>query len=170
MSPGGSTPNSRRSRPELPPSSVTVTTAVTVSVPIGRLPARARRGPRGRPGDPCRRRSPRCAERVVACLRPVYSEAAGESGRGVRSGSVERGNRIHGASRAQLRCQQGIAGLFGQSVRLTLTNRRKSPRGPQKSAARREKSRPIDGQRSYACVTSAHFGAPNLDNSLERAL
>ena len=30
MSPGGSTPNSRRSRPELPPSSVTVTTAVNV--------------------------------------------------------------------------------------------------------------------------------------------
>ena len=38
MSPGGSTPNSRRSRPELPPSSVTVTIAVTVSADIQASP------------------------------------------------------------------------------------------------------------------------------------
>jgi hypothetical protein len=38
MSPGGNTSNSRRSRPELPPSSVTVTTAVmSMGAPRGGL-------------------------------------------------------------------------------------------------------------------------------------
>ena len=43
MSPGGSTPMSRRSRPELPPSSATVTTAVRLLVSSFRPPSSAAR-------------------------------------------------------------------------------------------------------------------------------
>ena len=96
MSPGGSTPNSRRSRPELPPSSVTVTTAVTVSVAQSDFAlVRARRGLRGRLEVQFRRRSRRCGERLRPSAARARTGSAGNSGSGVRVGDVERWNRIH---------------------------------------------------------------------------
>ena len=79
-SPGGRTPNSRRSRPELPPSSVTVTTAVmrvAASVPaivgLGAQPFEHRReaGSAADSDDPRRRRAllARRADDAIAAAR-----------------------------------------------------------------------------------------------------
>ncbi len=98
MSPGGSTPNSRRSRPELPPSSVTVTMAVTVSLalaPVSSLGMGAESLEHGREASAAADRDD--AGRGLATSSASIVRCRAEKGSGVRSWSVERRSGIHDA-------------------------------------------------------------------------